>query len=133
MNYWKLKVYISQRGSDVIDEWLESLPVDARARIRTHFAFLVTLKDWRRPYAAKLRGKTYDTIWEIRISWNKIQYRPLGCFGPEADYFTLLIGAIERSTGIFEPRNAPEIAKERCIQINNDRRYICDYKEEFNR
>jgi hypothetical protein len=129
MNYWKLKVFNSGRGSDVIDEWLDSLPIDARARIRTHLAFLVTLKDWGRPYAHKLKGKNIDPIWEIIIKWNKIQYRPLGCFGPEEDNFTILIGAIERSTGIFEPRNAPITAKKRCTLIHEDRRYMSDYKK----
>ncbi len=130
MAYWTFKVFISRRGADVIEEWLNSLPTDARARIKTHFAYMMTLKNWGRPYAAKLRGKKYNLIWEIIIKWNKIQYRPLGCFGPnEEKDFTLLIGAIERSMGIFIPRNAPDTAQERCKLIHNDRSYVGEYNE----
>lgn len=129
MNYWIFKVFESQRGVDVIGEWLNILPLEAKVQIKRRFAYLATLKkeDWRRPLAAKLKGEKYDPIWEIIIKWNKIQYRPLGCFGPEEDNFTLLIGAIERSTGIFEPRNAPETAKARCNLIHKDRRFLGEY------
>ena len=128
-NYWTFKVFVSARGRNVIAEWLGSLPIDARYRIRLHFDFMMGLKDWSRPYAAKLKGKKYDPIWEIRFTWNKFQYRPLGCFGPDDGDFTILIGAIEKSKGVFKPRNAPETAKERCLLIREDRRYVNDYKK----
>lgn len=129
MNYWIFKVFKSQRGVDVIGEWLNSLPLEAKVQIKRRFAYLATLKkeDWRRPLAAKLKGKKYDPIYEIRVAWDKILYRPLGCFGPDENNFTLLIGAIEKSDGIFQPRNAPETAKVRCNLIHEDRRFLGEY------
>jgi hypothetical protein len=121
----KIKVFISDGGVNIIDAWLAGLPIGARAKMDRYFAYLATLKFWGPPDCKKLKG--YDHIFEIRIKWNKIQYRPLGCYGPEGGDFTLLIGAIEKSTGVFEPRRAPEIAQERCKLIHSNRRYVDEY------
>jgi hypothetical protein len=131
MSYWKFKFFHNEQRTDLIEEWLAGLCIEARAKIERRFTYLAALEykvDWRRPFAAKLKGKKYSTLYEIRITWDKIQYRPLGCFGPrEEEEFTLLIGAIERGTGIFEPRRAPDIAIRRCKQIHQDRRYVGEY------
>ena len=40
--------------------------------------------------------KKYDPIYEIRISGNKVEYRPLGFYGPDEKDFTLVIGSTKR-------------------------------------
>ena len=59
------------------------------------------------PYFTPLTG--YSGICEIKFIVQNIQYRPLGCYGPEKNEFTILIGAREEGDR-FNPRNAPKIA-----------------------
>jgi hypothetical protein len=131
MNYWTFKYFHNDQRTNLIEEWLASLPTEARVKIERQFAYLATVRDrldWKRPVAAKLKGKRYSILYEIRIAWDKIQYRPLGCFGPkEEEEFTLLIGATEKSKGVFEPRRATNIAVKRCKLIHQDRRYVGEY------
>ena len=79
---------------------------------------------WKRPYISKLKGS--DKIWEIRVEFNNIQYRPLGCLGPKSNEFTLLIGAREKGDRL-EPIDAIRIAEERCSLILEHERYTDEY------
>jgi hypothetical protein len=85
---------------------------------------LAVTRIWIKKYAEKLKG--YEDIYEIKITYQNIQYRPLGCFGPGAGEFTLLIPAIERGSD-FEPRQAPKTAQTRCKLVHQDRRYVDEY------
>ena len=51
-----------------------------------------------------------------------MQYRPLGCYGPDRNEFTLLIGAKEIGSK-FEPKDAPNKAMERQRLIFQDGRF----------
>jgi len=110
---------------------LAELPIEDGVKIERTFAYLATIKDksaWKRPFAAKLQGiKKGGNIWEIRINSDRVLYRPLGCFGSKEDEFTLLIGATEKSKGVFEPRRATDIAVKNCKLIHQDRRYVGEY------
>jgi hypothetical protein len=131
MNYWTFKYFHNDQRTNVIEEWLGELPIEDGVKIERRFAYLATIKDksaWKRPFARKLQGiKKGSNIWEIRINGERVLYRPLGCFGPKEDEFTLLIGATEKSKGVFEPRRAIDIAVKNCKLIQKDRRYIGEY------
>lgn len=122
---WIIKSFISDRGSDVIEEWLDSFSTDIKVFIETRLNYLKTQPIWKRPHAAKLTGSKY--IYEIIITYKNVQYRPLGFFNPAAHEFILLIGAIEKGDK-FEPRGALEIAEKRRQQLlegrNNAREYF---------
>jgi hypothetical protein len=107
---WTFKVFISERGSDVFEEWLNTLPKKAQAKIERRIRYLEIEKTWRRPFFDSLSG--YTDLYEIRVVFNNIQYRPIGCFGPKSGEFTILIGAIEKGDK-FEPKNALNIANKR--------------------
>ncbi|MGD0883576.1 MAG: type II toxin-antitoxin system RelE/ParE family toxin [Thermodesulfovibrionales bacterium] len=129
MIYWRIKVFIKDRGTDVIREWLKDMPRGAQIEVNTRLRYLRTLKTWKgRPLSAKRKG-TGD-IYEIIISWNKNQYRPLGFFGPKEDEFTLLIGAQEKDWKL-EPKNADEIAERRRKLILEGGDNIDDYFKEI--
>jgi hypothetical protein len=128
MNYWIFRHFHNEQGTNLIEAWLAGLPLEDRVKIERRFAYLSAIKDksaWRPPPARKLKGtKKGIDLYEIRISGNNILYRPIGCFGPKEDEFTVLIGAIEMSKGVFEPRRAVDIATKRFKLIHQDRRYI---------
>lgn len=124
MDYWTFKVYISENGANEIEGWLADLPPKVRAKIRARFSYLAITRIWIKNYAEKLKG--YENIIEIKITYLNTQYRPLGCCGPGAREFTLLIPAKEIGSE-FEPKHAPTTAQKRCKLIHRDRRYIGEY------
>lgn len=125
MKIWNFKVFIAEKGSNEIDAWLNDLPPGAKAKIKKRITYLEITKRWGRPYAAKLKGT--NNIWEIRVGFDNIQYRPLGCFGPKDGEFTLLIGATEKG-GRFEPVHAIKTAEKRRSLVLQDERYIDEYR-----
>jgi hypothetical protein len=131
MSYWTFKYFHNDQRINLIEVWLADLPIEDGVKIERIFAYVATIKDksaWKDPFARKLKGiKKGSNIWEIRINSDRVLYRPLGCFGPKEDEFTLLIGATEKSKGVFEPRRATDIAVKRCKLIHQDRRYVGEY------
>jgi len=124
MNNWTIKSFVTARGIDVIQEWIESLPIKAQVAVDQRITFLALKGYWYRPYAHKLKG--YDGIWEIIIQQENVQYRPLGCFGPGEKVFSLLIGAKEKNNK-FEPKGAPKIAEKRKKMIFQKEGYLNEY------
>ncbi len=124
MNAITIKTYVTERNIDDIQEWIDNLRPRAQAAIEVRIRFLALGGNWYPPYAAKLRG--YNKIWEIRVKSENIQYRPLGCFGPGKNVFSILIGATKKNNR-FIPPNAPKTAEERKRLINQDERYLNEY------
>lgn len=124
MNAITIKAYVTERGIDAIHEWIDNLPIRAQVAIHVRIRFLALGGIWPRQYVAKLRG--YDKIWEIRVKSENIQYRPLGCFGPGKNVFSILIGATKKNNR-FIPPNAPKTAEERKRLINQDEGYLNEY------
>jgi hypothetical protein len=134
-NYWTFKVFVDEKGIDVIGKWRKDLPLGDKARIRIRLAYMKTIKIWEPPLVKKLQGKKYDPIYEIRISGNKVEYRPLGFYGPDEKDFTLVIGARKKSgkrgKPSWEPHDARETAKKRYELIQIDKsKYIGEYSED---
>ncbi len=121
---WEIKVFISDTGKNEIDAWLNEIPKKAKAKIKKIMTYLESERVWKEPYAKKLEGS--DTIWEIRVILDNIQYRPLGCRGPLGKDFTILIGAIEMNGRLYPP-NAINTAESRCKLINGNPRYTGEY------
>lgn len=124
MNTTTIKTYVTKRGRDTIQEWIDDLPTRAHVAIDVRIRFLALGGNWRPPFAAKLRG--YDSIWEIKVLSGNIQYRPLGCFGPGKHVFSILIGAIKKNNR-FIPQNAPKTAEKRKQLIYQDEGYLNEY------
>ena len=124
MSFRTFRDYLTERGENVIRAWLDGLPKNAKVKIDRRILYLENVQYLQREpqYIKPLTG--YDGIFEIRVILQNIQYRPLGCYGPAQDEFTLLIGAIERGNR-FEPRDAPDLALQRKEIIHNDRSRTC--------
>ncbi|MGR3174946.1 MAG: type II toxin-antitoxin system RelE/ParE family toxin [Candidatus Scalindua sp.] len=118
---WTIKAFVSARGTNEIKKWLDTLPVNDQAKIDARIRHLEITKTWGRPYTAKLKG--YTDLHEIIVFSGKIQYRPIGCRGPNDREFTILIGAIEKG-GNFVPRNAPDTAYARSKSIAKEEHTI---------
>jgi hypothetical protein len=96
---WRIMKFVSDSDRDLIEEWLDKLPVGDRKGVRieleTMLRYLrfVRAESWTRPQFAWLQGDQNDGIGEIILDYRGIPYRPLGCFGPADNEFTILIGA----------------------------------------
>ena len=102
-------------GADVVTIWYENhqnLPV-VRARVDAIMMHLrcQNREGWTRQYYDTLR----DGVGEVRFKVNRINYRPLGFFGPNRNEFTFLY--FSTKTNRFDPVNAIDIAVERRQQV----------------
>ncbi len=124
MKCWYFKVFLDSKGVNEINDWLQSMPPSFRAKVDTIIAYLEVQKDMRCKWFKNVKG--YKNVYELRFPHNKIQYRPLGCFGPGKDEFTLVFLAEEKGDK-FVPKDAPEKAVNRFKLALQDRRYIDDF------
>jgi hypothetical protein len=123
MKEWTFKIF-GEKKSDV-DDWIKDLSSKVRAKMDTIIAHMEITKDWTRTaYFSPLKG--HRKIHEIRFTFQSIQYRPLGCYGPGNKEFTILIGAIEQGDR-FKPINAPLIAENRRNDIRDGREQTHEY------
>ena len=105
---WRFMSMADNQDRDTFERWL-SKEVDrgqrqgVEAAIRTTLRFLrVARRDlWREPYFKWFSGG----VGEVRSHYGNVEYRPLGCDGPESDQFTVLIGAYKKGR-VWTPRDA---------------------------
>lgn len=120
---WEFRDFLDGRGSNVIREWIVTLPLAAQAKIDTIVLLLQTQKVWPPHYVSALRG--YDGILELRVCSCGVQYRPLGCHGPGKRQFTILIGSVEKGGKL--PKGDCESAVERRKIISNYEGRTCEH------
>jgi hypothetical protein len=128
MSDWTFKVFIKANGRDAFEEWIEDQNAEAEESIRAMIRRLSNTRFelWGRPLTAQLRG--HQDIYEILVPTKDKQYRPLGCFGPGPQVFTLLVGASKKGN-VWTPPNARETADKRCKLVYKDwGRYTREYQ-----
>lgn len=105
--------------------WMMQQPEGAQAAIDTRILIMKGLDklQWSQKWVSSYSG--YAKLFELRIPYNKVQYRPLGCYGPDQREFTILIGAIERNSRI--PQATLQVAMSRMQLVLNDRRWVREY------
>jgi len=108
MAEWSFRDYLDQSGSNLIRGWIDSLPKPARVKIDAWILILEGMRTWPPQYVSALKG--CDDIYELRIVQGGVQYRPIGCHGPDRREFTLLLGAVAKGR---LPRTFCETAQQR--------------------
>lgn len=124
---WSFKVYSCGNRRTAMNEW--TIPEEAQAAIDVRINFLRITRTWERPHFDKLHG--YQHIHEIRIKHKRVEYRPLGYYGPSNARwcFTILKCAKEKDDK-FVPKNAPATAEERRGLVESDPGgHTVDYEE----
>ncbi len=128
--------FVSDSGRDMIEEWLEKkVPIGERKEVRIELeSILRSLKFakfelWNRPQVGWLKGDNCGGIGELIVDCRGNPYRPLGCFGPEPDQFTLLIGTRKdrknKGTVLWDPEDAVQTAIYR--RAKRDESHISEY------
>jgi hypothetical protein len=115
---WTFFEFVSAGGRGVMTDWYNGASEEAQQDFDTLLQYLaVNRRDlWRLPEFRMLSN--YKGLFELRFKSNRVQYRPLGFFGPGQGKVTLLIAAQERG-GKFNPRDAPDLALKRKALVEN--------------
>lgn len=116
---WQIKCYVSPGGKNEIQETYDSGSDGLRAELEVGLTFLTprSREEWRRPRVAKLsKCDEFRDFFEIRLFADRVQYRPIGFFGPGQNEFTILIWAIEKGRKL--------IPEEWCAKANRRRKQL---------
>jgi hypothetical protein len=110
MGTWTFLDYLSTRGVNEIHAWLNSkdVPKLAKAKINARIAALRGFPIFPEQYFSSYKG--WDELYELRVGFSGVEYRPIGFYGPERKQFCLLIGGIEKGK---LPRSLLDAAEER--------------------
>lgn len=122
--HWTFKTYVTPKGTNIVEAWKEDLSVKFKARVDRIVAHLETQKDMRCRWFSSY--KTSDKIYELRLDTKNTLWRPLGCFGPGENEFTVLFIAVERGDKLV-PKNAIQRAEKIRELILKDRKYTDDF------
>lgn len=129
LRLWTIRFYQSATGRLVTQEWYDGLNDQAQAAFDTILEFLTQREhhEWGRPEYAPLTGK-HSGLGELRFDAGKLEYRPIGCFGPGRSVFTVLIGATKKGRQ-YDPRSALDTALERREVVLKDagRSHVFDF------
>lgn len=117
MGGWTFFDYVELTGRNPIREWLDGLPEEDCVKIdyRLRQMSAMTTAVWPEGWLSKYRGTT--EIYELRISGNRVKYRPLGTYYG-ARQFIILTGAIEKGWKI--PKRDIETAERRLSNVQRD-------------
>lgn len=116
---WILLDYIEVTGRCPIGQWLKGLPDEARARVDYRLQQMAGMTRWPEKWVSKYRGT--EEIIELRITYDKVQYRPLGAyFG--ARQFILLCGSIEKGGKL--PKNDVAAAITRLANARGNTKHV---------
>lgn len=125
---WEFRCYLVSDGRTALDEWLESQPVSAEAKLDQRMRHLQQQPrdKWNRP--------SFDTLdddcaglGELRMVLKNVQYRVIGFASGEMEYTWLMVA--KEVGGKFVPRNTCEIAQRRRAEVVKDRSKAdaCDF------
>ncbi len=127
---WTFFEFLSSGGRRVIQEWIRDVaPRNREDELRAELDAMIRIMEVTQTFSDydwKQRRENRD-IYEIRLFFERVQYRPLAFKGPASGEITLLMGAIEKS-GRLQTKSAVETAAKRMNKCNQDRRRIAPYE-----
>jgi hypothetical protein len=123
---WVFKDREDDQGDNVIRLWARELPLKARLKFDQMLRHLA-VSDRLQPHIKKIQG--YDGVFELVLRHDKVQYRPLGGYGPNRHEFTFVLGAIEHNNNI-RPPDAFRTAERYIALLAGNRLRVCNHEYE---
>src|SRR5436190_1864870 len=110
MDGWTFFDYVNARGDNEIHLWLNSdaVPIGAKAKINARLITLQGFPIFPEQYFSAYKG--WNDLYELRIVFGNVQYRPFGFYGPVRRQFCLLACGVEKGS---VPKSLLSIAEER--------------------
>lgn len=93
MSVWTFYDYVEPSGRVPILEWSSGLAEEVQSIIDARLLLMAGLITWSEKWISSYRSS--GKLYELRITFKKVQYRPLGMYAPGRT-FILLAGAIEK-------------------------------------
>lgn len=133
-SHWTIKDYVDDSGTNLILEWVRGIP-DKKARQR----FVTLLRNientpppLKREHKVATLSHDCEGLLEIIFEVKKVQYRPIGFYGPGEREITLLVGATKKSRGKrnqseFDPSNACSLGQRRKQEVLKDHKRAVDH------
>jgi Phage derived protein Gp49-like (DUF891) len=117
MPTWTFFDFVSSRGRNEIHDWLNSQEVrkEAKAKINARLVALQGFPVFPEQFFSSYKG--WGELYELRIVYSGVQYRPFGFYGPNPREFTLLVGSIEKGK---VPKSTLKVADERRKLVLSD-------------
>lgn len=114
---WTFLDFYSRRGENEILRWLNSkdVPKEAKAKINGRIIALQGFPIFPAQFFSAYKG--WPGLYEIRVPYAGVQYRPFGYYGPNRRQFSLLIGGIEKGR---VPKTLLEVADDRRKIVEGD-------------
>ncbi len=125
---WTFYDFVDLYGTNVIREWLDSLPGVERAKATAQLDMVLNVlralpqAQWKEPYWKSMTGKGWGGIYEVRFRVKKVRYRVFACFGPQRYNVTLLLGFDKR--GGRGPTKATAYRVQERKDLISDQRHI---------
>src|SRR5712691_12982035 len=93
---WTFLDFFTARGENDILRWLNSneVPKKAKAKINARIIALQGFPLFPEQYFSAYTG--WPGLYELRVVFANVQYRPFGFYGPGERNFSLLVGGIEK-------------------------------------
>ena len=125
---WKLRSFVLPNGKSLVSEWYaaQSEEVQEAFLARMKFLFGLSGNGWGRPYVGQLRWASCKGLFEIVISVNGVEHRPIGYFSGKME-FTFLGFATERD-GKFDPLTVCDVAQKRKDIIHSNKERSREFK-----
>lgn len=113
---WTYYDFVDGVGVNVIRQWRATVPEVVGVALDVTLDLLGGLApgEWKRTYTDDIHG--FPNVRELRFKEERVQWRPLYCFGPGQMEATLLIGASKKGQS-WDPRNALGTAQGRSEQV----------------
>jgi hypothetical protein len=110
MDGWTFFDFLNARGENEILTWLNSseVPKEAKAKINARIITLQGFPIFPEQYFSAYTG--WDDIYELRVVYGNVQYRPFGFYGPSRKQFCLVVGGLEKGK---VPKSLLKIAEAR--------------------
>lgn len=127
MELWTFRCYINSQGHDEVDEFFSPKSRKrAKAKLieRVMALQMQPSQNWSAGGRAKTLSGECQGLVEIRFLADRIQYRPVGFFGPSDKEFTILVCAIEKGNQ-FVPKDVCSIAQRRKIEVIRNQENSC--------
>ena len=124
MDFLEDRIGADGRRVNAIRRWINEQEKPGRVAIDAQLRYLEETENWTYKEIKKRKGTEH--IYELIIKANKIQYRPLGCYGPGQGQFTILLGATEKDWRL--EKNADKKAEKNREIILKDRSRIREHE-----
>jgi hypothetical protein len=110
----------------MIEDWHRRLPTDAQADFDWVIRELAGTEEWRDSGRCKpLHGRLHGFV-EIIFKTNKVQYRPVGRYGPNQREFSLLVGCSKKQR-VYTPPAAFDLAARRWGLLQHGKGSLCEH------